>query len=387
MRTAQAAFAILIQLLCLQAIAGDRPPPQIRFCPADAARTYPLDSRGRVQGLLVPHIAVVNKSPAAFEPTAIDIELLADGRVVDARQFGREDIGRFALHGPDVQEIAQAMSFMFCGGDLIGPEVRLGGPILQVNEGVVVMHQVFAFNDERDALRVRVAGLTAGAKTEVSAVLPILSEPSKSSWIFPLRGASYVGWGPSFHTGHRWIWPEAYALDIARVGESGLSYRNDGLRFGDYYAYGAEVHAAAPGKVVESVSDAPEDESMLQRPGEATDAYTARVRETQGKLLKTENAIMGNYVVIDHGERTYSLYAHLQPGSVRVRNGDRVAAGALLGKLGSSGNSTEPHLHFHVCSGSNALQCSGVPVIFSDIRILWADTERALQSGDIIRTK
>jgi murein DD-endopeptidase MepM/ murein hydrolase activator NlpD len=155
-----------------------------------------------------------------------------------------------------------------------------------------------------------------------------------------------VGWGPSLHTSHRWVLPEAYALDIARLGESGSTYRREGTRFTDYYAYGTEVYAAAAGKVLESANDVPEDDSLLQRPNESIDAYTARVRENQARLLKIEHGITGNYVLIDHGNREYSLYAHLQPGSVRVRAGDPVAAGAFLGRLGSSGNSTEPHLHF-----------------------------------------
>ena len=166
-----------------------------------------------------------------------------------------------------------------------------------------------------------------------------------------------------------------------------MTYRGDGKRFSDYYAYGTEILAAAAGKVVESANDVPEDQTLLQLPDESTDAYTARVRENQAKLIKTKNGLMGNYVLIDHGNREYSLYAHMQPGSVHVRPGDSVAAGTLLGRLGSSGNSTEPHLHFHVCRGSSALQCSGVPVSFSNIKVLWAETDRALQSGDIVIAK
>jgi murein DD-endopeptidase MepM/ murein hydrolase activator NlpD len=103
--------------------------------------------------------------------------------------------------------------------------------------------------------------------------------------------------------------------------------------------------------------------------------------------MRTENGLMGNHVIIDHGHREYSVYAHMQPGSVLVRPGDNIAAGALLGRLGSSGNSTEPHLHFHVCSGSSALQCNGVPVSFSNIKVLWAETDRVLQSDDIVIAK
>jgi murein DD-endopeptidase MepM/ murein hydrolase activator NlpD len=190
---------------------------------------------------------------------------------------------------------------------------------------------------------------------------------------------SYVGWGASLHTAHRWVLPEAYAFDIARLGEGGLTYRADGARFSDYYAYGAEIRAAAGGKVIETANDVPEDQALLQLPNESTDAYTARVRENQARLMKSENGLMGNHVIIDHGNHEYSLYAHMQPGSVLVRPGDSIAAGALLGRLGSSGNSTEPHLHFHVCSGSSALQCNGVPVSFSNIKVLWAETDRVLQ--------
>jgi murein DD-endopeptidase MepM/ murein hydrolase activator NlpD len=384
----RSAFAILISLGCLQATAADEPRQEIRFCPGDVASTYPLDSRGRVQSLLAPHIAVINHAATVFTVNAIHLELLKGEEVIDVRHLGAADIRRFASNGPGLQEAVQMASFMFCGADLIAPGIKLAGPALQMNEGLMVTNQVFAFDERRDTLRVRIEGASAGIPAELTATLPVTSDLPKASWLFPMRGVSYVGWGASLHTGHRWILPEAYALDIARVGASGSTYRGDGTRFSDYYAYGTEIYAAAAGKVIESASDVPEVQSLLQRPNEATDAYYVRVRETQAKLLKTENGLMGNYVLIDHGDREYSMYAHLQPGSVRVRPGDSVAAGTLLGRLGSSGNSTEPHLHFHVCRGSSGLQCTGVPVSFSNIeKVLWAETERVLQSGDIVIAK
>jgi murein DD-endopeptidase MepM/ murein hydrolase activator NlpD len=98
-------------------------------------------------------------------------------------------------------------------------------------------------------------------------------------------------------------------------------------------------------------------------------------------------AITGNYAMIDHGKSEYSFYAHLQPGSVRVHKGDRVKAGDVIGKLGSSGNSTEPHLHFHVCDSNDPLLSAGIPVNFSNVTIQWADVPRPIQSGDIVIAK
>jgi hypothetical protein len=126
----------------------------------------------------------------------------------------------------------------------------------------------------------------------------------------------------------------------------------------------------------------------MQQPNESPEAYFARLQKEQGeRLAKGPNAITGNYVMIDHGKDEYSLYAHLQPGSVRVHTGDQVKAGKVIGKLGSSGNSTEPHLHFHVCDKPDPLMCFGIPVNFSDVTIQWADLPRPIESGDVVIAK
>ena len=380
-------FATLILLAGMQAIAASEAQQEIRFCPADLARAYPLDSRARVQSLLTPHIAVINHSAAAFTVDAIHLELLESGQVLDVRHLSVADVKRMASNSSDIQQWLREASFMFCGTDLIAPGIKLGGPVLGANEGLMVTNEVFAFSRERDTLRVRVEGTVAGKSAELSATLPVTSKFARTDWLFPLHGVSYIGWGPSLHTGHRWVLPEAYALDIARLGGGGLTYRGAGTRFSDYYGYGTQIYAAGAGKVIEAVSDVPEDAVMLQRPNEPTDAYIARVQANQAKLMNSPSGIMGNHVVIDHGNHEYSLYAHMQPGSVRVRAGESVAAGAFLGRLGSSGNSTEPHLHFQLCSGLNALQCNGMPVGFSNIRVLWAERDRALQSGDVVIAK
>jgi murein DD-endopeptidase MepM/ murein hydrolase activator NlpD len=63
---------------------------------------------------------------------------------------------------------------------------------------------------------------------------------------------------------------------------------------------------------------------------------------------------------------------------------DEVKEGMVLGKLGSSGISTDPHLHFGVCDRADPLQCAGIPVHFTNISILWQYEDRAVQSGDIV---
>jgi len=75
----------------------------------------------------------------------------------------------------------------------------------------------------------------------------------------------------------------------------------------------------------------------------------------------TLETIGGNHVVLDLGHRRFAFYAHLQPGSLKVKVGDRVKRGQVLGLVGNSGNSTEPHLHFHLADSISPLGSEGVP--------------------------
>jgi murein DD-endopeptidase MepM/ murein hydrolase activator NlpD len=71
----------------------------------------------------------------------------------------------------------------------------------------------------------------------------------------------------------------------------------------------------------------------------------------------------GNFVILDIGHGRYAFYAHLKPGSLRVRPGDRVRKGQVLGLVGNSGNSTEPHLHFHLMDDTSPLGSEGIPYV------------------------
>jgi murein DD-endopeptidase MepM/ murein hydrolase activator NlpD len=124
---------------------------------------------------------------------------------------------------------------------------------------------------------------------------------------------------------------------------------------------------------------------MLRNPGEELSAYYARVSARQAEYLAAgEAGTLGDTVIIDHGHGEYSVYAHLVPGSIRVAAGQRVQAGQVIGRLGSSGNSTEPHLHFQVCDRPSGLVCAGVIPTFQGIELPLADGPRPLQSGDLV---
>ena len=385
-------LAALALLATVSALAGpvsaqDADKLEIRFCPAAQVRTFPLESAREVQSLLLQNAAVINHGVAPAEITDVTLELLRGASPVDSRRIAGADLNALAASGPQIQKsgMMKAVAFQFCGTALVADGITLAGPKLAANQGLLITQQPFAYKGKRDELRMRVHARVDGRDVEVTATLQIVSGVAKTKLNFPLHGVWFVGVGPTMHTAHRWALPEEFAYDIARLGDGGLSHRADGERFEDYYAYGAEVLAAGDGIVAAAVNDQPENVASLRRRDETAEAYLARLQGMQDALLMKGTAgIAGNHVVIDHGNGEYSLYAHLKPGSVLVRSGSRVTAGTPIGKLGSSGNSTEPHLHFQVCDAADPLMCAGIPMQFQNVALPFADYLRPVQSGDVI---
>ncbi|HRE30393.1 MAG TPA: M23 family metallopeptidase [Candidatus Berkiella sp.] len=85
------------------------------------------------------------------------------------------------------------------------------------------------------------------------------------------------------------------------------------------------------------------------------------------------NDIAGNHVIIkiqQYGKTYYVLNAHMQPGSIRVKEGDHVKKGQVIGLLGNTGNSSAPHLHLHVCDANDPLKCEGVPFVLEKANVI-----------------
>ena len=138
---------------------------------------------------------------------------------------------------------------------------------------------------------------------------------------------------------------QRFAIDWVQQGPDGRLFRGDSNSNANFYGYGAEVIAAADGEV----SDL--------RDGQSENAGS-NVRENRAITLEN---IAGNYVILDLGQGHFALYAHLQPGSLKVKLGDTVKAGATLALLGNSGNSDAPHLHFQLMDSNSPLGAEGIP--------------------------
>jgi murein DD-endopeptidase MepM/ murein hydrolase activator NlpD len=79
--------------------------------------------------------------------------------------------------------------------------------------------------------------------------------------------------------------------------------------------------------------------------------------------------VLGNYVIARHGD-VYAAFVHLAPGSVAVREGQQVRAGDMIGRVGHTGNSTNPHLHFQLMDSVDPMRAKGVPCAFRAYEVL-----------------
>jgi murein DD-endopeptidase MepM/ murein hydrolase activator NlpD len=164
---------------------------------------------------------------------------------------------------------------------------------------------------------------------------------------------------------------QRYAIDFVRTDEEGVRIHGDPTHNESYMAYGAPVIAIADGLMM-SVKDGIPDNQPAGCPPPGPNV----VCEIKTAVQITRDTVAGNYVLVDHGEGRYATYAHLVPGSLTVREGDPVARGQVLAKVGNSGNSQEPHLHFHVCNGASVLDCEGIPVQFEQFVAFPVDPRR-----------
>lgn len=178
----------------------------------------------------------------------------------------------------------------------------------------------------------------------------------------PLRGGPWAAiHSPAWERGHRRMLytidsrariPGRFAIDWVKLDAVGHTARGDADVVANAYGYGDEVLAVADAVVASTRDDVAESASVAANPKHALGDAT------------------GNYVSLDLGDGRYAFYEHLKPGSLKVKPGQRVKRGQVIAALGLTGDSTGPHLHFHVADADSPLGAEGVPFVFERFEVL-----------------
>ncbi len=191
------------------------------------------------------------------------------------------------------------------------------------------------------------------ARTKVNTAAPVVIGP-------PLKGDNWFAANVADNYGHRnalfplngsWIIPERWAVDYIQLDSENRVATGDADVLSNYPGYDSDLLAVKDGTVLDVIDEFAD----------------LKIGETLANLdLSTAG---GNYVVIDIGGGYSAFYAHMIKGTVKVKKGDKVKKGQVLGKLGNSGNSTGPHLHFHIVKGKDPLASQGVPYVIDKFSV------------------
>lgn len=195
-----------------------------------------------------------------------------------------------------------------------------------------------------------------GAPFDISAGTPRAIAP-------PVRGNNWVAFNGCCDPGwaHRdAILPlnmklnnsQRFAIDWMRMNDQGNFYTGDRTRNESFSDYGSGIYAVADGTIVSTL-----DALEANVPG----ILPASVPELAAKL--TVDNVDGNHIIMDLGSGVYAMYAHLIQGSLMVKPGDQVKKGQQIARLGNTGNSNAPHLHFQLMSGPSLFEADALPYV------------------------
>lgn len=203
--------------------------------------------------------------------------------------------------------------------------------------------------DEADVIQgLQIMPLTNYPETDEVYTKTVMDLPFHDTWFVLWGGTNSL---VNYHYDYE---NQRYAYDFVIMNEHS-TYVGDPELNESYYAFGKEYLAPAAGTVVKVEN---------------------RVKDNKPVGKMNEKQPLGNYVILDHGNNEFSYLAHFKYESVLVKEGDQVDQGKVLGQVGNSGNSSEPHIHFHVADSPDFMKSKSINSTF--------DREDTLIQGDFV---
>ena len=255
----------------------------------------------------------------------------------------RRDFARVML---DALPVAEAQSLLADMYNQFGKVTGTGSSRpLSADAAVAVLHFERGVLDIKVTLdeQNRVTGLVFGPHP------PDIPAPERnaSDLRLPFRGEWFVMWGGDTRevNQHHDVPSQRFAFDFLGMDAQGHTHKGDGARNEDYYVFGREILAPADGVVTDVIEGVRDNVPGSMNP------YSA----------------LGNAVFITHRDYEISVMAHFKQGSIREQAGDKVFRGQVLGLCGNSGNSSEPHLHYHLENTPVIQDATGIKCFFRDV--------------------
>jgi len=205
----------------------------------------------------------------------------------------------------------------------------------------------------------------------IAAREPIIVEfPLRGEWLSPNTPGTKIPSHGTDQLGTRYAY-DFIQVDWERKGwpayrVSLLQYLLFGVPLSEYYSWGQEVYAPCDGIVVQA-EDGYEERERTNLLSDLSSAYkNAHYFDPSRDDVRS---VAGNYIIMECGDNVYAALVHLQTGSIQVTVGQSVKKGEAIARVGNSGNSLAPHLHFQLMDSSDIATANGLPCAFEQYEV------------------
>ncbi|MEY8334594.1 M23 family metallopeptidase [Lachnospiraceae bacterium 47-T17] len=210
----------------------------------------------------------------------------------------------------------------------------------------------------------------------------IVQFPLRGEWLSPNTPGTKVPSHGTNQLGTRYAY-DFIQVDWNRMGTPAyrvgvMQYLFSGVKLSDYYCWGQEVYSPCDGIVVVAEDGYAENEKTNLL-ADMSNAYkNAHYFDPEKDDIQS---VAGNYVIIKYSENVYAALCHLQTGSVQVSVGQMIKKGEVIGRVGHSGNSFAPHLHFQLMDSGDITVANGVPCAFEQYEIFQDNEWQIIENG------
>lgn len=252
----------------------------------------------------------------------------------------------------------------------------------------ILRKQIFAWKKKSVVLILiilvvfRYLSLSWGERSDEMQNTIIVEFPLRGEWYSPNTPGTKI---PSHGTDK---FGTTYAYDFIQVDwerkgwpayrVSPLQYLLFGVPLNEYYCWGQEIYSPCDGIVV-SAEDGYEEQERTNIFSDISNAYkNAHYFDSEKDSVQR---IAGNYVIIKYDDNVYAALCHLQKDSIQVTVGQSVKKGDVIGKIGHSGNSFAPHLHFQLMDSCDISTANGLPCAFEQYEVFQNGEWKPVENG------